>query len=74
MTNKKLIELFKSGDFTIHYNDNGCCSVYKGRFKDYFSKPEDIESVAEFGCDFNGYLPREVALLVEALGGKSDSV
>ncbi len=74
MNDKKIVELLKLGDFTILYHDNGSCSLYEGRFKNYYEKPEGVDSVASFDCDFNGYLPKEVALLVKALGGCSDSV
>jgi len=73
MTKRKIIELLKSGDFTILYHDNECCSLYKGRLKEYDDCPEEADH--EFD-DLNqaGYLPSVVELLVEALGGKSDSI
>lgn len=72
MSGKDLVQLFKSGDFTIAYHDNGVASVYKGKHKNYDSLPE--KEVHQFDCDTDGYLPKEVKLLTEALGGKSHSI
>lgn len=69
---KEIIKLLKSGNFSIIYTDNGSCSIYEGKYTTD-DKPEDLEPVASFDCDFHGYLPGEVALLVKALGGKADS-
>lgn len=73
MTPKKeneIIELLKSGKFTIHYHDNGSCSLYSGIHKESLPK----KSVAEFDMsESEGYLPPEVSLIVKALGGESGS-
>ena len=80
MKKKDLLDLFKSGNFTIITWDNGDYSVYKGRFKrenmktdgdgEYINQPifEDC------GTYVNGYMPEIVALLCQALGGKTDSI
>lgn len=69
---RELIELIKSGDFTIVYHDNGCCDIYKGKYDDYDDVP--LKAVRTFDCEFDGYLPNEVMFLVQALGGKSMSI
>ena len=71
---KKVIELLRSGNFTIIYHDNQCCSLYKGHVK-----IDDIEEDAKTEFEFDdlgqdGYLPSVVQALVKALGGKSDSI
>ena len=71
MKEKQIIDLLKSGNFTIAYHDSEYCCLYKGKLK-YEDLPEDGE-VAEFD-DVNGYIPDIVELLVKALGGKSDSI
>lgn len=76
MKEKNIIELLKSGDFTIIYWDNETPSLYKGKYTvDNIS--EDIIDNHEikfndYGLD--GYCPTIVDLLVKALGGNSDSV
>jgi len=74
---KAVIELFKTGNFSVHYHDFCVCSVFKDRFDYDFvdaETGEDIprEEVYEPGDDV-GYLPEIVQLLVLALGGKSGS-
>lgn len=72
MTTVKIIELLKSGDFTIAYHDHGHCCLYKGRHE-YESLP--IKEVAEFyDTDGDGYLPQIVYLLAKALGGASETI
>jgi hypothetical protein len=68
---KEIIDLFKSGDFTIVYHDRGYCRVYKGKHS-YEELPK-----ASTGFDDSesfGYCPDIVTLLAEALGGKTDSI
>jgi hypothetical protein len=67
-TEKDVTDLLKSGNFTIQYHDNGYCELYSGKFDDY----EDVtgKPIAEFGDKINGYIPEEVAKLIEALGGR----
>ncbi len=68
----ELIELFKSGDFTIAYHDNGHCCVYAGKWN-YDDLPEKEE--AEFDTnDTYGYLPKIVELLTKALGGETQTI
>jgi hypothetical protein len=71
MTRKEIIKLLKSGDFTILYHDNDCCSLYKGHIT--YDDAEHIKEVHDFD-GHRGYTPSEVSLLVKALGGKSDSI
>lgn len=73
MKDKEIIELMKTGEFTLAYHDNGSCSLYKGKFS-FDDDNDEVESLHEFDCDFEGYLPKEVALLVKSLGGKSESI
>lgn len=68
---KKLIELLKSGNFTLAYHDNDDCCLYEGH-----QKYDDLEADSEifsFGPS-DSYAPSEVILLVEALGGKCRSL
>lgn len=73
------MELLKSGNFSVHYHDNGSGSIYENRFE--YEDFQDMEGndrspgreVFEFGNDEQGYLPYIVKLLVEALGGKCGS-
>ena len=71
---KKIIEILKSGNFSILYHDNGMCGLYKGK-KTYNQLKEDEEAIAEFeDWTSNGYCPKIVELLTKALGGKTDSI
>ena len=80
MTSKKLIDLFKTGDFTIIYWDRNVASIYKGKwnFNKEFIKDEYEEMgkslVVELDCDGYGYCPEIVEILSKALGGKTDSI
>lgn len=71
MTKNKAIELLKSGNFTILYHDNGDWRITKGH-KKYEQVPCGGQEVRFY--DECGYAPPIVLLLVEALGGKVDSV
>lgn len=71
LSKKAVIELLKTGDFTIAYHDSGYCTIYKNRLS-YENLPEDGE-VYECDCDMDGYIPAEVSLLVKALGGRVES-
>lgn len=76
---KEAIKVLKSGNFSIHYHNNGSGSIYKNRFEyDDFMDEEgnDIqqEEVYSFNYDASiGYLPEIVQLLTLALGGNADS-
>lgn len=73
MTQKKeLIELFKSGDFTIAYHDNGHCCVYAGKWN-YDDLPEKEEAEFDYS-DAEGYCPTIVSLLTKALGGETQTI
>lgn len=72
MTRAEQLKLLKSGDFTIAYHDNGQCTLYKGKHE-YDSLPE--KGVADYyDHDGEGYLPPIVQLLVDALGGASETI
>lgn len=80
ISEKKLIELFKSGNFTICYWDNETPTLYEGKWdrnKEYARDEYETMNKAEINFpmyDMRGYLPDIVYLLVKALGGKSDSI
>lgn len=68
---KKILELLRSGDFTISYHDNGYCSLSKGHHK----YSDEVDTIKDFdNNETEGYVPSVVALLVKALGGKSNSI
>jgi hypothetical protein len=68
---KEIIQLLKSGKFTIAYHDQGSCSLYEDKIKYYDDLPVDGElaNFESWDCE-EGYLPKIVRLLVEALGGE----
>ena len=71
MKEKEIIELLRSGNFTIAYHDNDGGCLYKGKYK-YDNLPDE----ADYDFDVygkSGYLPEAVELLTKALGGKCDS-
>lgn len=73
MTEKEIIELLKSGNFTIAGHDHGSFALYKGRHS-YERLPKN--SVTEFE-DWNGehgYITEIIRIFVKALGGKTDSI
>lgn len=70
---KKILELLRSGNFSVVYTDNGECSLYdqKGITT---ANSSLYHSIHEFdNSEQNGYEPYIVTLLVTALGGESDS-
>ena len=71
MKDKKIIELLKTGNFTIAYHDNGFCTLHSG-IKEYADTADD--EVVEFAGLQDGYIPAEVKALVEALGGEVVSI
>lgn len=79
MSDKKLIEILKSGNFTVRYDDNGSGTIIEGRFNEYEDTynertGKNLGRSTEFGGQGGGYAPEEVEWLVEALGGKVVSV
>lgn len=72
MTNEqKIIDLLKSGNFTIAYHDNGYCCLYRGKYLyDELPEREDFSFDME-GAE--GYAPEIVSLLAKALGGRTES-
>ncbi|NQT32210.1 MAG: hypothetical protein HQ594_00880 [Candidatus Omnitrophica bacterium] len=76
MKDKKIVELLKGGNFTILYHDKEHCSLYRGRYDSYEEISGSKKEAAEF-CEFDDkehFLPKIVSLLVDALGGRCDSV
>lgn len=79
MTEIQLVELFKSGDFTIIYWDSGEPTVYKKKWdKDEEFNRDQYETLDKFKVEFegweNGYCPYIVDILAVALGGTTDSI
>ena len=80
MNKQEIIDLLKSGDFTIIYWDSGEATLYEKKWNkereferdDYQTMDKFKVSLPDFGS--SGYTPEIVSLLVEALGGKSDSI
>ena len=66
---EEILALLKSGDFTIAYHDSGDAYLYRGRHE--YDKLKSKDKVHAFDYDSEGYIPMEVQLLVEALGGKT---
>ena len=68
-----ILDLLRSGDFTITYHDNQSPSLYRKKWE-----YEDLDGAEEIEFKLDnydyGYCPAIVGLLVEALNGKSDSV
>lgn len=73
MKKSEIIKLLKSGNFTIAYHDSDCCYLYKGRMS-YDELAEKNAEEINFDGWSDGYIPIEVEYLVEALGGKVDSI
>ncbi len=71
---KKLIEIIKSGNFTVYFNDNGCCDVYHGKFSQTKIESEKFQEEPIFSSSLESYYTELEELLVEALGGKLHSV
>ena len=77
-TEKEIVELLKTWDFTIIYDDNQSMQIYKGKHKisnkhwtDKFEKDAMFRIEDYNSCDW--YIPTSVRLLSEALGWKVDS-
>lgn len=73
----ELIELLKTGNFTVASHDHGQVSIYKGKYTGYNSKeempefPEDRKDEVFDSNKTEGYMPEIVELLTEALGGSN---
>lgn len=70
MTRKQIIAMLRTGNFTLAYHDNQYCVLYRGHH-DYDHLPKREITLPPGG---EGYIPVEVELLVEALGGKVETV
>lgn len=71
-TELEIIELFKTGDFTIAYHDHGYACIYKGKFE-YENLPEK-ENYSMDNSFAEGYAPAVVILLTAALYGECNSI
>lgn len=72
---KEIVELFKSGKFTIVTHDRGEYTIYKKHYEDYDKLPSKGNYlVVDGNMGDKGYFPAIVCYLVEALGGKTESV
>ena len=80
ISKKQLLNLFKSGDFTIIYWDRSEPTIYKGKweYRKEYKKDEyatmDKSTILYPMYEMNGYVPDIVKLLSEALGGKADTI
>lgn len=79
MTEKKIIKLLKSGNFTLRYDDNGSCVLIEGKFDEYedtYNYDAEINNgdSVDFDGYGDGYIPVEVEWLVKALGGNVISI
>lgn len=72
MDEAAIIQLLKSGDFTIAYHDNSLYGLYKGKYE-YDDLPETADWEFDFS-DTEGYAPKIVWLLASALGGKCETI
>lgn len=78
MTEKSIINLLRSGKFTIIGQDSDRLEIYKGHIKYDQIVDDDGDTVEEevyYEDDGGvGYVPEIVRLLVKALKGKVDSI
>jgi hypothetical protein len=78
-TREQIIQILKSGDFTIYYHDNEAPTLYQKKWDmDEENDRDECETVKKFEIDFDdygggGYCPEIVDLLTEALGGVTGS-
>lgn len=78
MTEKSIINLLRSGKFTVIGQDSDCLEIYKGHIK-YDQIVDDDGDVVQEEVIYEdnggvGYVPEIVRLLVKALKGKVDSI
>lgn len=73
MTESKIIELLRAGDFTIAFHDNDYCCLYKGRHR-YDELPENEVAEFDMNSSRDGYAPYVMTLLAMALNGKTVSI
>lgn len=71
---KRILDLIKSGNFTVMCWDNGRSSFYEGKQTIETINEKELEPFIEFDCDFDGYLDNAMKLLINALGGHSGSI
>lgn len=78
-TKEQIVEMLKSGDFTIFYNNNEAPTLYQKRWDmEEECERDEYETLNKFEVEFSdfnsGYCPEIVRLLTEALGGLSGSI
>jgi len=71
---ERILNLIKSGNFTVITWDNGQYSFYEGKQTVDTVSDKDLEAFIEFDCEEDGYMPDAVALLIKALGGNWGSI
>ena len=71
MTEGAILELLRSGDFTIAYHDYAAPCLYKGKLE-YDDLPE--KELLDLGGFQNGYIPEVVYWLVKALNGETETI
>ena len=80
ISEKELVALLKTGNFTIVYWDNENPTFYKGKWdknKEYERDEYETMNKSELDIEqynMQGYCPDVVKWLVMALKGKSDSI
>jgi len=78
ISKKKLNEIIRSGNFTIIYFDNQAPFLYEGKWgaggDEEYNKRMDKAEIDFYDVNGKGYVPDIVQLLVDALGGHTDSV
>lgn len=73
MKEGQIIELLKSGNFTIAFHDYSTCYLYKGKHQ-YDKLPKKEIASFDLHDGYNGYACEIMTLLVKALNGKIDSI
>lgn len=80
MKAKQIIDLLKSGNFTVASHNYGSVTIYEGKVKGYWEYDEETEmpqfdgskEIATYGLsDSDGYMQEIVSLLTEALNGSN---
>ena len=77
MNKEQIIEVLKSGNFTIAYHDSDYATIHVGKldYEELITDAND-ELIHDYETcgQIDGYIPEIVQLLAEALGGKSITI
>lgn len=73
MSDNKLLNLLKSGNFTIAFHDRNMVSLYEGKY-DYDELPETEDYQFDLCDSHKGYAPYIMCVLVKSLNGKIESI